>query len=133
MTLRLSGLTYAEISAELNRTPNTVRDWFNNEPVFRDEFAAATAESIDRARTIIRNAAPDAARNLLALMLSEHQATALGAVKDILDRSGLKPDSKMDVTHAGAVQLDHALDLSGLSDDDLRTLAAISERLAEAE
>ena len=67
---------------------------------------------------------------LKKLLTSKHAPTSLGAIKDVLDRAGLKPRDKLilegslDVTDPGR---------ENFSDENLARAIAAAERLASAE
>ena len=65
---------------------------------------------------------------LTTLIASEHEPTSLGAVKDVLDRTGFKPTDKLEQT---TVVYD-GTKLSILSDDELEFFNRITAKLAIA-
>lgn len=97
MLLRLAGYTYEEIASAVRRSPRTVETWFYDD-LFRAEFERLSQERIERSRAILLDAGPEAARRLVALLTHRSGMVALGAAKDILDRIGLKPSERHELT-----------------------------------
>jgi orotate phosphoribosyltransferase-like protein len=96
MALRLSGLTFEEIGREVRRSPNTVRYWFQQES-FRQAYEQIKAEQVAVAEDILMQAGPRAARRIVEL-LDDQGSVALHAAKDVLDRVGLKPVERREVS-----------------------------------
>lgn len=97
MLLRLAGCTYEEIARQVRRSPDTVRKWFSD-PLFAAEFDQLAEERIARARAILIESGPAAAERMRQLLNHRSGMVALGAAKDILDRIGLKPSERHEVT-----------------------------------
>lgn len=96
MILYLEGKTHAEIGAELNRSQTTIDHWFID-PTFREVYDALCTERRESAFARIYEAAPDAAA-VMQRLKKGNGMVAYMAAKDILDRAGLKPVEKQQLT-----------------------------------
>ena len=93
MALRLWGLSYAEIGAQLHRHEATVAHWFVD-AAFRAKYDALAAEVRACAEACLIAAAPEAARTLVRLLDADSEMVAFLAAKDILDRVLGKPSAR---------------------------------------
>lgn len=118
MVLRLEGRGYAEIAAQLKRTERTVRSWFNQEPVFQAAWERERAEAREQALAILHGAGPSAARHVIASQDARSEMVALLAAKDILDRIGLKPADKANVTHDHEGEITIRVEYADADDSD---------------
>lgn len=100
MTARLLGLTYGQIGAELKRSESTVAQWFID-PLFRAEYEALCARETEAAQAVLFQAATEAAKTQIGLLGAHSEMVAHLAAKDILDRVGLRPVERQDVTSGG--------------------------------
>lgn len=120
MQMRLNGSTIKEIAKALNKSEAAVRDWFYRDELFKQEFEKIKEESIERAKEVLINAAPEAAKRLVQLMYQQRGGQVnLQAANSILDRIGLK-EIKTNVDGNGKTVLDKFMDklLSEISEED---------------
>jgi transposase len=117
--LRLAGYTYDQIAHDVHRSPQTVRTWFLQDSLFRAEYERAKDELIAEALNVLVRAGKQAAERLIALLDHRSGIVALGAARDILDRIGLKPANKTEVSgpDGGPVQVTTWLELVRRADD----------------
>lgn len=116
MAYRLQGLTYEEIAVKVDRTVDTIRNWFHRDHTFRAAFEELKAEVIERAKERLVMNSEKAALKLVELLKSQTPFEAMGAAKDILDRAGLKPPDKRDLNVTGSLTLEQAL--AEIGDDE---------------
>lgn len=120
MQMRLNGSTIKEIAKALNKSEAAVRDWFYRDELFKQEFEKIKEESIERAKEILINAAPEAAKRLVQLMYQQRGGQVnLQAANSVLDRIGLK-EIKTNADENGKTVLDKFMDklLSEISEED---------------
>jgi len=105
MRLRLEGLTYREIGERLGKSEKTIAQWFGTDDLFKEEFARLHEETVERARAILVNYAPEGAWNLVKMARGEMKGKGsriqLEANIDILNRVGLKAPEKQQIEHSG--------------------------------
>ena len=82
--------TQAQIAKELKISEQTICNWKKNE-----EFAAELTEDM---RICIQTLAPKAIRTMEKLLNSDSDNVRFSAAKDILDRTGFKPQDKLEVS-----------------------------------
>ena len=104
MHLRLQGLTYKKIAEALGKSKSTIESWFCEDERFKKEFQKLKDETIEQARNILINFAPEAAKHLISIAKGERLGRGvknmLDANIDILDRVGLKPVEKQEIEHS---------------------------------
>jgi hypothetical protein len=127
MQLRLAGSHYAEIADTVQRSVATVRNWFQDDPLFRAEYEVRKAELRDGARDILFSAGYEAARALVKLLTDESGKVVLGAAAEILNRIGLKPTDKVQVEMEMRRKAEKLAGELGL---DVNELIAEAERIA---
>ena len=97
MLLHAQGMSIDEIAERISRSPGIVENWFYSDQNFRDEYEKFKEEYITgiakTARERMQKVADEAMQTLLILMSSsESDKIRLDAAKDILDRTGFKPE-----------------------------------------
>jgi uncharacterized protein YjcR len=101
MRLRLQGMTYKQIAEKLNKSSRAIISWFCEDDLFKEEFEKMQTESVERARMLLVDYAPDAATNLIRLASGAEKGKGskimLDANIDILNRVGLKPVEKQEI------------------------------------
>ena len=102
MELRLAGWSYDDIARELGWSPKTVRSWWWDHADFRAEWEAIQQERISRARDILVQVAPVAAKTIAGLAQSaDSERTRLAAAQDVLDRVVGRAPTRLEHTGAG--------------------------------
>ena len=99
--LRLAGEPVAMMAEKLGCSWRTVYDRLAK-PEVKAVLAVYQEERLDEAAAILRTAAAPAAQRLVTLMEGKPQDGALRAAVAILDRAGMGPTSKHEVTGMGA-------------------------------
>lgn len=118
------GLTASEVSRRLGVHERTVRRWRDNPasaPIIenaRAMRAQAVADSVDEARRILRDAAPDAARAVVDALDSPDPADQLRAAAMLLDRVGVPRTERVETA-----DVEH--DFSALSPEERAQLRAL--------
>lgn len=82
--------TQAQISRELKISEQTICNWKKDE-----EFAAELSKQL---RICVQTLAPKAVRTMENLLKSESDNVRFSAAKDILDRTGFKPQEKIEIS-----------------------------------
>lgn len=119
MYLRINGASIKEIAATLNKHEQTIRDWFYNQELFKEEYERMKDESLERAKNILVGAGPAAAKRLVDLLHQQRGGQVnLNAAESILNRIGLK-EIKVD-TENGKTKLDEFMDklLNEIAEED---------------
>jgi len=124
MRLRLEGLSYREIGEQLGKSEKTIAQWFGTDDLFKEEFGRLHEETVERARAILVNYAPEGAFNLVKMARGEFKGKGsriqLEANIDILDRVGLKAPDKQQIEHSGPeggpVQVEYVAEWGGEED-----------------
>jgi len=96
MLLYCQGMSIEEIATVINRSPGTVQNWFYRDQNFRAEFEKFKKEYIEEvtrtARDRMQSAADQAMQTLIELLYSQNERIRLDAARDLLDRTGFKPE-----------------------------------------
>lgn len=103
MALRLSGMSYSDISEAIGVPQATIKNWFYKDILFSEAYKAAKAEAIERAKEVLQQAGPAAAQKIVELMNHDSGAVALAAAKEVLDRIGLKSPERHEVAVASGI------------------------------
>ncbi|MBE0448409.1 MAG: hypothetical protein IBX64_09990 [Actinobacteria bacterium] len=71
MALRATGLVYDDIAVSVNRSPATVRNWFQKDELFKATWKNYGKRGAKEAARVIREYAPREARRIIELMRKE--------------------------------------------------------------
>lgn len=83
--------TKTEIANELNIARKTINYWENNDDEFKKQFE-------NTMRISIKSLAPKAIKTMANLLNSDSDNVRFSAAKDILDRTGFKPQEKIEIS-----------------------------------
>lgn len=97
MALRLQGLTLPQIAKAIGKSEKTVSVWFGSKEqvLFRREFERLQEEVIERTKNAMLGSADKAASTLVKLLDHVNGSIRLNAAKELLDRTGFKPEDTL--------------------------------------
>jgi len=104
-------MTQREIAERLNISEVTISRWKKDEE-FKRIFEKTLRDSINLSSSY-------AYRTMVKLLGARSELVRFQAAKDILDRAGFKPTEKSEINHNHTGNLDHHVNLSSLSDEEL--------------
>lgn len=109
--LKCTGKKDHEIRERMGITQNHLKR-LKNDPVCQGWIEEFLTDSVESTRNKIRDATGKAFETLEALLLSPNDGVKLGAVKEILDRAGLKPVERKVITAT--------MNVKSLSEDEIK-------------
>lgn len=119
MLLRMQGLNYEQIAEQIGVGPSIVENWFYRDTTFRTEFEKFAQEYIEEitktARERMQSAADQAMQTLVELLNSQNERIRLDAARDLLDRTGFKPEDIL--TLKGTQDIEIHVTLTGDEDE----------------
>lgn len=123
MLFRCQGMSYEQIAEQLNIGPSTVENWFYRDLTFREEYEKFKQEYIaditKSAQERLKKAADEAMQTLLILMqTSESDKIRLDAAKDVLDRTGFKPEDILNIKGNQDLEININLTDTGGDEDE---------------
>lgn len=129
-------VTEAADSVGIHR--RTHYDWLANDPDYAAAFAEAEDEAVDRLETEARRRAVEGVRNekshyFKGDLVGVDVETKYSDTLLIFLLKALRPEKyreRFETKHVGEVHHTHAVDWTGLTDDELDLLAGIAERAA---
>lgn len=127
--LLAEGVTAAEVARRVGVHERTVRKWRDLEgsPAVIEAAAEARkavfADSIEEARRILRDAAPDAAKAITRALDAPKEADAIRAAATLLDRVGVPRTERVE-------QVETETDVAGLTPEERAQLRALLMKAA---
>ena len=113
------GKSWEAIKDEFGIAKSTLARW-TKEPEFQARIAEHVDAIVEDARRLLRQHATTAAKKMIALLDSDTRddAVAFNAAKDMLDRAGLKPPDRHELTGAHGAPLFKVYQSDGDFDPD---------------
>lgn len=106
MALRQQGLTYQEIANRLGKSRRAISSWFNESELFKEEFRKREAQAKETAINTLLDYGVEAAKNLVKIAEGKPASkTQLEAIKDILDRIGIKAPETKEIKSSGSQRI----------------------------